>query len=145
MTGSLAESLHALAERFVSKTGRLQSSFDFSLDSGDALDQFIDLMLATGDPISDLVVLGMGAYLGETFIRNIGGSWVAMPKGPTPEDPGIEWKGLWVLPFEKVRKRIAVGSAHSIGFFLREMHDSAGLPAADRDGRWTRFRRPRER
>jgi hypothetical protein len=66
---------------------------------------------------------------------------LAIPKGPTPDDPGIMLNGLWVLPFEKVRKRIALGPTNSIAFFVQELAQSAELPASEREGRWSRFRR----
>jgi hypothetical protein len=141
VAGTIDDSLRALAGRFVDSTAAWQQYFDYSIDSGDALDRFIDVMVDTGDPVSDLLLMGMGAYLGETFIRNLGGSWAAMPSGPTPNDPGIQWKDLGVLPFEKVRKRVALGPTHSLGFFLRETADSAALSSDDRTGRWRRFRR----
>ena len=141
MAGSLQDSLRTLSERFVEALPAWRPHLDYSLDSGDVLDQFIDEMLATGDPISDRLIMGIGAYLGETFIRNLGGSWAAMPSGPTPDDPGIKWQGLNVLPFEKVRKRIELGPTHSLGFFLRECQDSAAVPPDQRAGRLRRFSR----
>ncbi len=125
----------------MANTAAWRSHFDYSLGSGEALDQFIELMIGAGDPLSDALVMGMGAYLGETFIRNLGGEWAAMPSGPTPEDPGIEWNGLEVFPYEKVRKRIALGPEHSVAYFLRETADTAHLDPSARASRWRRFRR----
>lgn len=139
VAGSLATSLETLSGKFVEALPAWQSRLDYSLDSADALEQFVDAMLATGDPISEQLLMGISAYLGETFIRNFGGDWAAMPSGPTPNDPGILWRELGVLPFEKVRKRVALGVAHSLAFFLREFEDSAALPSDQREGRWRRF------
>ena len=66
-----------------------------------------------------------------------------MPDGPTPNDPGLILNGLAVLPFEKVRKRIALGPTNSIGFFVQELVQVAPLDQTARDTRWGRLRPPR--
>lgn len=141
MAANLADSLAALAQKFVEGAGGWREYFDYSLASGAAIDRFVELLLSTGDPISELMQMGMGAYVGEVIRRNVGGEWMAIPQGPTPDDPGIMLNGLAVLPFEKVRKRIALGPTNSVEFFVQELAGSASLPAADREARWSRFRR----
>ena len=130
-----------LAEKWRENTGGWTGHFDYSVESAVALDNFIDLLLSTGDPISDLQQMGMGAYVGEILRRNVGGEWIAMPEGPTPDDPGLSLNGVGILPFEKIRKRVALGPSNSVGYFVQEMVSSVDLPAPERDARWSRFRR----
>lgn len=141
MPGTLGDSLAVLADRFRENAGGWKEYFDYSVRSAIALDNFIDLLLGTGDPIPDLHQMGMGAYLGEVVRRRVGGEWVAMPKGPTPGDPGLLINGISVLPFEKVRKRVALGSSNSLGYFVQELTTSIGLPSAERESRWSKYRR----
>lgn len=141
---TLGDSLAALAGKWRENAGGWSQYFDYSVESAVVVDNFIDRLLSTGEEISDLQQMGIGAYVGEVIRRSTGGEWVAMPKGPTPGDPGLQINGVSVLPFEKVRKRIALGASHSVGYFVQEFVATVGLPTPERETAWSKFRRKRE-
>jgi hypothetical protein len=138
---ALGDTLSTFAEMFREKAGGWKEHLDYSIASANAVDNIVDLLLKDGDSISDDAQMAIAAYVGEIIRRNIGGEWIAMPDGPTPNDPGLSLNGVGVLPFEKVRKRVALGPTNSVGFFVEELAQSANLPRPQRAARWSRFRR----
>jgi hypothetical protein len=74
----------------------------------------------------------LGAYVGETFIRNEGGSWVF---ANNPErDAGVLTDDGWIaFPITKAHKRLANGAADSVTSMYRLMaHHRASLPRRGR-------------
>jgi hypothetical protein len=53
----------------------------YSLASATVGDNFVDLLSGTGDRISDVMMMGMGAHVGEVIRLKVGGDWVAIHNG----------------------------------------------------------------
>jgi hypothetical protein len=65
------------ADSFVKMTGQLGIEFDYSRDSVGKLEDFIDALVSSGDPITEPLLVVIGAYFGEVGRRAHGGSWQA--------------------------------------------------------------------
>ena len=141
MPEPLVDAMQALADKFIERAGALRRQFDYTVASAYAADQFLDVLIGSGEAVPDDLARNIGAYVGEVIRRNVGGEWVAMPQGPSSDEPGVSVNGLVLLPFEKVRKRINLGTSNSLGFFVEELVQSGFTPPPGPEKRRSGFRR----
>ena len=116
----LADRQRKTAELFVKTSRKLAGvEFDYSEDSGLALDPWIDRLWDPSRPPSEAELDSntklMGAYLGEVMIRHGGGRWV-WSEGV----PAIERQGKIANVVNKVYKRQVNGPADSLEAFYLE-------------------------
>ncbi len=90
-------------------------NLDYSPKSLENLDEFISKRF--GPPgsafVGDALMIGMGCYVGEVIIRNIGGYWSKLGKPEINEVNGIQA----IFPIQKVVKRFRNGSIDSLPFY----------------------------
>lgn len=113
-----------------------QIGLDFSPDSIQRLEDFI---ANTFDPpgsrqVSDSLILGIGCYVGEVIIRELGGCWNEEDRPEINDIQGIEA----VQPIDKVRKRFEAGPSESLGWYyhsiVRQVHEAEQRARAQRSG-----------
>ena len=105
------------AEAFVIIMKELASevNLDYSNQSLSTLDSFISKKFepAGSKYVGESLIIGMGCYVGEVIIRNIGGHW---SNSGEPEVNEIgEIKAIY--PIQKVAKRFKNGMVDSLAFY----------------------------
>jgi len=129
---SVQESLYAReAGAFLSIMDEMASHIrlDYSVDSLQRLEEFIcEHFEPPGvKPVAETLPNGIGCYLGEVIIRNLGGHWNEDGKpevndiGPLPA----------ILPIEKAIRRFKIGRAESLAWYyhsLAKQAYEAGMP-----------------
>ncbi len=94
--------------------GQVSDAFllDYSEDSLKQLDKLISLVSQPGEKPDETLVLSAGAYLGETTLRLLGGSW----KIDEAElaDSSVRLNGCELWPFRRVRQRIYYGTQNPL-------------------------------
>ncbi|MEQ8820161.1 MAG: hypothetical protein RLY93_07925 [Sumerlaeia bacterium] len=110
----------AAADSIVSVTRKLNGvELDYSRESLVELDRIISEMWPEKPPaMLEQMILGMGAYLGETMVRNLGGQWVyEQDYGFVIVLKGQEGEEMKSLPMNRVHKRFVNGMEDSLSFF----------------------------
>ena len=130
-SATLAEVAGALAEWTAELLRQGGFAADFSLGGLVEIDRFIDEYgregrLAFDTPLSKLpvpAVAALGAYLGETIIRNIAGRWWAEQKaGDDAIQVRLESGGI-IWPVQRVRNRLVNGSEDGLEAYGRALTD----------------------
>jgi len=110
---------------------------DFSVDSLGRLDELLERLARSKDPITIKTRLGCAAYLGEVMVRRLGGTWGAgehygevLPPG-TDAGGGEEVEGL-ARPTEMVERRLATRAALKDQVLELEKAWAPAEPAAER-------------
>jgi hypothetical protein len=110
---------------------------DFSVDSLGRLDELLERLARSKDPITIKTRLGCAAYLGEVMVRRLGGTWGAgehygevLPPG-TDAGGGEEVEGL-ARPTEMVERRLATRAALKDQVLEQEKAWAPAEPAAER-------------
>ncbi|HEU4962782.1 MAG TPA: hypothetical protein VFV52_02845 [Bacilli bacterium] len=101
-----------------------QASTDLQLDYSEASIKRVDQLLSTiSEPgtVSDTLVLSVGAYLGETVCRALGGDWQLNEE---ITDSSVLVNGCELWPFRRVRQRLYYGTERPLYAWL-EMAKSA--------------------
>lgn len=114
----------------------MQIDLDYSLASARKLDELIEKAWGGTVPtLLEQMVQGFGAYLGEIFVRHLGGAW-------------RENDGRWVVRltmvdgsmadanvFAKVHKRFLNGMEDSLGYYATSLQkmQKEGVPGGNRD------------
>jgi hypothetical protein len=125
------------AEAVVAAAAANRDELDFSLESVVGLDAMLDRLFARRWPLGrggrlDVDRFGpmiepIGAYLGETLRRNVGGAWgVNEEYGPGLLLPS----GMWTFPLAKAEKRFRNGHEDSLALYASVMAD-VGADGAD--------------
>ncbi len=88
---------------------------DYSPKSLEILDEFISKRFEPPGSkfVPDSLIIGMGCYVGEVIIRNVGGHWNSSGK-PEINDLG---EIQVMFPIQKVAKRFSNGSVDSLSFY----------------------------
>lgn len=108
---------------------RYGTTLDFSEASVEALETLLAGMHTSlpksGDPARPSeqwiisIAFTFGAYLGEIFRKNVGGTWVKQnPKAPGSL-PALNVQGNILTPCRKVSKRILEGPGENVAFFYK--------------------------
>jgi hypothetical protein len=116
------------AARFVEIMGELapQLRLDYSPASLETLEEFI---AARFDPpgssyVGEALPIGVGCYVGEVVVRNLGGRW--QPDGaPVVVDVGGRIKRTY--PVQKAHKRFDNGPEDNLAWFYKVVAKYAGI------------------
>lgn len=81
---------------------------DYSEDSIKQADRLVSMITEPGQAVDETLVLSIGAYLGETTIRVLGGEWVLNEQEVADSSVMVNHCELW--PFRRVRQRIYYGT-----------------------------------
>ncbi|HEY9746717.1 MAG TPA: hypothetical protein V6C99_10925 [Oculatellaceae cyanobacterium] len=113
------------AGQFLSVMGEVASELclDYSKESLQRLDQFIsDNFEPVGSKaIADSLLQGIGCYLGEVIIRNLGGEWDESGK---PEIVGLSTLPP-IQPIEKAHQRFQNGRQDSLAWYYHSLAKKA--------------------
>lgn len=113
------------AGSFLSVMGEVASELrlDYSVESLQRLDQFIteNFEPAGSKAIADSLPQGIGCYLGEVIIRNLGGDWSEEDK---PEVVGISSLEP-IQPIEKAHRRFQNGRQDSLAWYYHALAKQA--------------------
>ena len=101
---------------------------DGTLESFQELDRFIDEQKRPGGLLDGTVgskLFGMGAYVGQTLIAQLGGRWETDDRDPQGEvNIAVTLSGGTVWPVQRVMKRLSNGpedSLYAYGAALKDM------------------------
>jgi hypothetical protein len=113
------------AGNFLSVMGEVASELrlDYSVESLQRLDQFIseNFEPAGSKTIADSLPQGIGCYLGEVIIRNLGGDWSEEEK---PEVVGISTLEP-IQPIDKAHRRFQNGRQDSLSWYYHALAKQA--------------------
>jgi hypothetical protein len=113
------------AGNFLSVMGEVASELrlDYSVESLQRLDQFIaeNFEPAGSKAIADSLPQGIGCYVGEVIIRNLGGEWSEEDK---PEIVGIAALEP-IQPIEKAHRRFQNGRQDSLAWYYHAIAKQA--------------------
>jgi hypothetical protein len=102
-----ANLLSDIAHIFVSQVSD-QVGLDNSEASIKELDRLVSLISEPGQATNDTLVLSIGAYLGETTCRVLGGAWVLNDEEIADSSVMVNNCEMW--PFRRVRQRLYYGT-----------------------------------
>ncbi|MGZ4122338.1 MAG: hypothetical protein ACXVC1_10135 [Tumebacillaceae bacterium] len=102
-----ANLLSDIAHIFVSQVSD-QVGLDYSEASIKELDRLVSLISEPGQATNDTLVLSIGAYLGETTCRVLGGEWVLNEDEIADSSVMVNHCEMW--PFRRVRQRLYYGT-----------------------------------
>jgi len=97
---------HDIAQILVNQTAA-EMELDFTEDSVMRVDQLVELLRAQGVALNETLVLPLGAYLGETVCRALGGTWKLDEQELADSSVVVNGCELW--PFRRVRQRLFYG------------------------------------
>lgn len=126
------------AATFIEAMSREGEHLEFSESSMNRLDGLIDEFWPEG-PSDDTLrhtAPMIGAFLGETIVRNIGGHWVDDREF---SQPAVEYGEERILPISKVLKRFTDGPEHSLAHFYSEIRETWKQGDINRRSRWQRL------
>jgi hypothetical protein len=116
---------HQEAGNFLSVMGEVASELrlDYSVESLQRLDQFIteNFEQKGSKDIAESLPQGVGCYLGEVIIRNLGGDW---SKDDKPEIVGIGTLEP-LQPIEKAHRRFKNGRQDSLAWYYHSVAKQA--------------------
>jgi hypothetical protein len=130
---ALAADMERKAEALVAAAAANRDELDFTLESLVSLDAMLDRLfgrrwLAGRSGRLDASRFGamiepIGAYVGETLRRNLGGEW----RHHDEYGPGLLLpSGMWTFPLAKAEKRFHNGHEDSLAFYAEAMAGMAG-------------------
>jgi hypothetical protein len=134
---TLREDLPVAADWIAEALGSSGYRADFSLDSAREVERFMrEQTDEEGRPRPDGLLgeslgqrmFGLGAYLGEVLIRNLGGEWVtddADPEGEINVAVRLQDETL-VWPVQRVMKRLTEGEGESVHAYVALIAREAG-------------------
>lgn len=116
---TLMEDIPKAAEWFIGAMDTSGYPLDGTLESFQELDRFIDEQKRPGGVLlSDLrgsILFGMGSYVGQTLIAQLGGRWETNDEDPEGEvNIAVHMDSGTVWPVQRVMKRFMNGSEDSI-------------------------------
>ena len=116
---TLMEDIPKAAEWFVGAMNTSGYALDGTLESFRELDRFIDEQARPGGVLqSDLrgsILFGMGSYVGQTLIAQLGGRWETDDEDPKGEiNIAFHMESGTVWPVQRVMKRLINGPEDSI-------------------------------
>jgi hypothetical protein len=119
------ENIHKLSNLVIQQLGPQSNIANFGLNEASVvwIDGFIERQREAKDFSSsevDGLVNTLGSFLGEALVVTAGGTWVWVEQQQTI---GVELRGSYVFPFNKVRKQLVNGRAagDSIAGFFRSI------------------------
>ncbi len=127
---SIIPEIPGLADSFIETAEEtMKIKFDFSEEHVLEIDRFVEETWGGSPPVMiDPMVALLGAYVGESIRKNLGGQWVDDEEiGPCLDN--ISDCGIKTNPFAKVRKRFQNGEEDSIGYYylaLKSMAENGG-------------------
>jgi len=119
---TIKEDLQASAAWIVAYFGSDRILLDYSIDSFRSIDIFFDQRAANGRTSQDIdeILFSLGAYVGETILKNVQGSfWIIEDNGPQ-EKMGAAIKlpnGKTIRPIQKVNDRFQKAAGDGIYTF----------------------------
>lgn len=125
---TLMEDIPKAADWFVQAMGGSGYILDGTVESFRELDRFIDEQKRPGGLLSGKVgskLFGMGAYVGQTLIAQLGGRWETNDQDPKGEiNIAVHLNSGTVWPVQRVMKRFSNGpedSLYAYGAALKDM------------------------
>lgn len=110
-----------VAQIFVGQTPP-ELGLDYSEESILQVDRLLSSITEPGGEVSETLVLSVGAYLGETVCRELGGEW-NIDEAELP-DSSLLVNGCELWPFRRVRQRLYYGTERPL-YAWYEMAKSA--------------------
>jgi hypothetical protein len=100
-----------------------QLALDYSVESLQRLDQFISEHFEPPGtkPVGETLPVGIGCYVGEVIIRNLGGHWNADGKPEVNDIGPVEA----IFPIDKAIKRFQNGKADSLAWYYHSIAKNA--------------------
>jgi len=117
-TPTLMEDIPKAAQWFVQAMESSGYSLDGTLESFRVLDRFMDEQKRPGGILDGKVgskLFGMGAYVGQVLIAQLGGQWETDDQDPQGEiNIAVRMGSCTVWPVQRVMKRFSDGPENSI-------------------------------
>ena len=140
------ENAKKFADGFVGSTQKMTGvTLDYSPGSVIAVEMIIDAMIRDKAPIHQMTdtFFSMGCYIGEVFVRNGYGQWVATHSTPMKTFSSAPFilqlsATAYCNPIDKVAKRVENGPEDSLAQFV-ETFSAKARPMSKQKSFWQRL------